>query len=114
MSGEKLPNAHLARVEEAKLRDYLLNLEHPKGQPKATYFRRRGFSPGEWEAFAGALRQHARNNPVSRTKRTPYATNYSLDCHLPTPDRSNPCIRTVWEVTEDGSPPRLITAHPLE
>lgn len=113
MSSEKLPNAPLARVEESKLRHYLLNLAHPKGGPKAKFFLGRGFRPEEWAAFADALRQHARDNLVTQTKKTPYATNYSLDCHLPTPDQSNPCIRTVWEIIDHDSPPRLITAHPL-
>lgn len=113
MNPAKLPNAHLAEVQEKKLRDYLLNLMHPHGGPKARFFLQRGFKVEQWQDLAVALRHHAETNDISRTKHTPYATNYSLDCHLPTPDQTNPCIRTVWEVTSPGKPPRLITAHPL-
>ena len=60
-----------------------------------------------------ALRHHAKNNPVVRSVIFPFGTKYTLDCHLPTPDQSNPCIRTVWEIRPDDERPRLITAHPL-
>jgi hypothetical protein len=113
MSTATLPNAASALVEEAKLKSYLLNLEHLKGGPKAKFFLGRGFTPPDWEGFADALRHHARHNPVSQTKRTPFGVHYALDCNLPTPDQSNPCIRTVWEIRPEDPRPRLITAHPL-
>jgi hypothetical protein len=108
-----LPGKELARVEEAKITGYLLESEHPVGGPKAKFFLGRGFRVCDWESFADALRHHARQNRVSRVKTTAFATNYSLDCSLPTPDQSSPCIRTVWEVRADDARPRLITAHPL-
>jgi hypothetical protein len=113
MSATKLPNAHLAKADERKLTHYLLNLAHRKGGSKAKFFLGRGFNTGDWEGFADALCHHAKNNPVSLTKPTLFGMNYSVDCHLPTPDKSNPCIRTVWEVRPDDDRPRLITAHPL-
>lgn len=113
MKGRKLPQAHLARVDERKLKEYLLNPSHPRGRSKAVFFRARGFTDHDWEGMADALCHHARSNPVSGERITEYAVNYALDCHLPTPDRSNPCIRTVWEVRPEDDRPRLITAHPL-
>lgn len=113
MNTSKLPNAHLAKAEERKLRDYLLNLGHRQGGPKAKFFLGRGFSESDWEGFADALCYHAKNNPVILTKTTLFGVNYSLDCHLPTPDNSKPCIRTVWEIRTEDERPRLITAHPL-
>ena len=113
MSHDHLPDARQARVEESKVVRYLLNLDHPDGGPKARFFLGRGFCAADWESLADALCHHARCNPVSRIKATAFATNYSLDCNLPTPDGSNPCIRTVWEVRPDDARPRLITAHPL-
>ncbi|HVU24750.1 MAG TPA: hypothetical protein VHE13_11555 [Opitutus sp.] len=110
---EKLPNAISAWVEEKKIVRYLLNLRHAEGGPKAKFFRARGFTEVDWEGMADALRHHARHNPVVRERQTEFATTYSLDCTLPTPDRTNPCIRTVWEVRPEDSRPRLITAHPL-
>ena len=34
-SGQPLPNAHLAQLPPEKLRDYLLNPDHPVGRHKA-------------------------------------------------------------------------------
>lgn len=113
MNPDYLPEREKAWVEEQKIVGYLLNLAHPIGGPKARFFQSRGFNAGAWEGMADALRHHARHNRVSKIKVTRYATNYSLDCNLPTPDRSGPCVRTVWEIRPDDSRPRLITAHPL-
>ncbi|MEO6993369.1 MAG: DUF6883 domain-containing protein [Lacunisphaera sp.] len=111
---KQLPNATQAWVEEAKVLRYLLSRNHPEGGPKAKFFLGRGFSTSDWEGMGDALCHHAKNNPVVRVVSFPFGTKYTLDCHLPTPDRSNPCIRTVWEVRPEDSRPRLITAHPLD
>ena len=111
---EHLPKAPEAWVEEAKIVRYLLNRDHPEGGPKANFFLGRGFTPGDWEGMADALRQHAKDNLVVREVFFAFGIKYALDCHLPTPDRSNPCIRTVWEVRPEDDRPRLITAHPLD
>jgi len=113
VNGQKLPQAHLARVDERKLKEYLLNRSHPRGRSKAEFFRARGFTDRDWESMADALCHHARTNLISGERTTEYAVNYVLDCSLPTPDRSNPCIRTVWEVRPEDPRPRLVTAHPL-
>jgi len=110
---EFLPNKEQARVDEPKITGYLLKSDHPLGGPKAKFFLGRGFVVADWESMADALRHHARHNRVSRVRITPFATNYSVDCSVPTPDRSSPCIRTVWEVRADDERPRLITAYPL-
>ena len=47
----KLPNAEHARVDRAKVVDYLLSLEHGKGRGKAGFFLRFGFSRERWEEF---------------------------------------------------------------
>jgi hypothetical protein len=111
---QPLPNAGEAWVEEVKILRYLLSREHPEGGPKAKFFLGRGFTQADWEGMADALRHHAKNNLVVRKVTFPFGIKYTLDCNLPTPDKSNPCIRTVWEVRPDDERPRLITAHPLD
>lgn len=113
MSTQRLPNAHLARIEEQKIKTYVLNLAHKDGGPKAVFFRDRGFNDAEWEAFADALKHHARTNPVVDERPNEFGTLYALDCNCPTPDQRNPCIRTVWEIRPEDPRPRLITAYPL-
>lgn len=113
MKGEKLPWAELARIDAMKLKGYLLNEAHPRGQSKAKFFRARGFTESDWEGMADALRHHAQHNAISGARETSLTTHYAVDCRLPTPDQSNPCIRTVWEITPEDARPRLITAYPL-
>jgi len=61
----KLPNAHLAVVEQAKICEYLLNPAHRYGASKARFFEEVGFRPQAWEVLAVALRHHGRENESS-------------------------------------------------
>jgi hypothetical protein len=110
----QLPAAASAWVEELKIKGYLLNLKHPKGGSKARFFLNRGFNLDDWESFHDALVVQGKSNPVVSTSEDEFGARYVVDCNCPTPDKLNPCIRTVWEVREDETKPRLITAHPLE
>ena len=108
---EKLPDSDTAWVEEKKVRQYLLDLDHPAGRPKAEYFLRRGFTLDAWETMRDALVQQGVSNPVVKTTDHPYGKRYVVECSCPTPDGSNPCIRSVWEVVSTDKRPRLITAY---
>jgi hypothetical protein len=108
----KLPGLDCAFVEPGKIQDYLLNLRHPKGGSKASYFRGLGFAPEDWMNFAIALRRHAAMNPVVDEKTDQYGTRYVVDCSFAAADGTSPCIRTVWEIQPLNPCPRLITAHP--
>ena len=113
MIGAHLPHASSARVDQPKITAYLLNLAHLKGGSKARFFRARGFTSDRWEEMADALRHHAKHNKVSQITPTHFGVKYALDCNLPTPDQTAPCIRTVWVLTDDEPTPRLVTAYPL-
>lgn len=102
-----------ARVEESKVLDYLLALEHPFGGPKARFFLNRGFSREKWESFTSALLSHARANRIANSRTDTWGTRFTVDCSIVTPDDTNPCIRVVWQVTPEDPAPRLITAHPV-
>ncbi len=110
----QLPAVNLAWVEELKITEYLLNLAHPKGGSKAKFFQNRGFTVEEWEGFHDALVVQAKSNPVVKVTPNEFGTRYVVECNCPTPDKLNPCIRTVWELKENETKPRLITAHPLD
>ena len=47
MGQMKLPNAHLAVVERAKIVEYLLNPAHPDNGGKAPFFMALGFRPDD-------------------------------------------------------------------
>ena len=110
----KLPNAHLALVEQKKITDYLLNFAHRYGASKARFFAGFGFQPEAWEVLAAALREHGQHNEVSRIKRTGFGPRYEVEGVLRVPDNRRSRVRTVWQIDEGQSVPRLITAHPLE
>lgn len=112
MTAAVLPGAECARVEQGKIVGYLLNLGHTVGGAKARFFLARGFSPGLWQQLADALVTQGRENLVTKIVSTEWGMRYQVDCHCPTPDGVNPCIRTVWEIGIDAQCPRLITAHP--
>ncbi len=107
-----LPHVDSARVEEKKIREYLLNLAHLQGQSKAKFFQGKGFAEESWQVFRNALVEQARRNPVAAQSADEYGQRFVVDCHCPTPDGSNPCIRTVWEIVPETHCSRLITAHP--
>jgi filamentous hemagglutinin len=67
-----------------KDRDYLLNITHADGAPKAFFF----------------------NEVYSR-----FGVKYIVDCHFRTPDGRNPCIRTLW-IEEFSGVARFVTAYP--
>lgn len=109
----KLPGVSCALVEQHKITEYLLNLTHEQGASKARFFLARGFSLTAWAVFGDALVAQGANNQVTKVTQTDYGMRYQVDCHCPTPDGTNPCIRTVWEIAPDSQCPRLLTAHPL-
>ena len=110
----KLPNAHLALVQQEKITGYLLDFTHRYGASKARFFVGFGFLPEAWEVLAVALREHGQHNEVTRTKRTGFGPRYEVEGVLCVLDNRRPWVRTVWQIDEGQSVPRLITAYPLE
>ena len=110
----KLPNAHLAIVEEEKILGYLLNSSHRYGASKARFFAGFGFRLGDWGVLARALREHGQRCEVSTERATGFGPRYELDGPLNTPDGRTPRVRTVWQLDLGQVAPRLITAYPLE
>lgn len=110
----RLPNAHLAVVERAKVAEYLLNPTHRYGSSKARFFLEFGFQIDEWEVFAEALREHGQVHEVSLVRQTRWGPRYEIDGELNAPDGRQPRIRTIWQFDDGQIAPRLITAYPLE
>ncbi len=108
-------------IEYNKLRGYLLNLEHPKGGPKARFFLNGGFSLYYHTPLIMALERHVHDNPL----------NIDLDIEpdrfgdfdiiaegpMQVPDGRTPNVRTVWEpqgIVGGRLLIRLITAMPRD
>ena len=112
--GSRLANPHLLRVETTKVTDYLLSSDHLLGAAKAKFFKGVGFSDQNVEEFITALRTHAAQNKIADVVPHPHGVKTVIDCFMPTPSGKDYCIRSVWNDHQDGAPPRLITAHPLQ
>jgi hypothetical protein len=110
----KLPGAESAIIPRRKLEDYLLNLEHPIGGGKAKFFIHFDFHRDRWEELAGALREHAHENPVTDTIHDADGITYVVEGRMKTPSGRQPRVRTIWLVETGELAPRFITAYPLE
>ena len=106
-----MPRAAYASVNAAKVRDYLLNPENAQNRGKSDHFTRYGFERAQWQMLAEALRAHPTVNPVVRIETSPHGTKYVVACSLATPDRRNPCLRTVWIIDAGQHDPRRVTAY---
>ncbi len=110
----QLPNAEHARVEPAKILNYLLSTSNEDGEGKAKFFIQYGFSRELWQDFAHALRNHGQSHTVTRVIETSFGPKFVVEGTLETPDERNPLVRTVWMINYGTDAPRLITAYPLE
>lgn len=108
----KLPNYEKAFVAQEKITEYLLSVDHPDGQSKATFFMRYGFTIQAWEDLALALIQHAADGEVIRVEPFSLGTRYAVEGLLVAPDGRTPLLRSVWVIDTGTDQPRLITAFP--
>ena len=108
----KLPNAELAQIDPAKVRDYLLSESHPVGRFKAEFFRALGFRSDRWQELESALRTHARQHEARPGDRSEYGTKYEVAGSLVGPEGRTAEVLVAWIVRTGENVPRLITAQP--
>jgi hypothetical protein len=75
----KLPNAHLAVVEQGKILGYLLDRQHQYGASKAHFFLRFGFTLEAWEVLAAAFCEHGLRHEVTVVTETPFGPRYEVE-----------------------------------
>jgi len=108
----KLPGNERARVEEQKIRGYLLNRAHPDGLAKARFFMRKGYREDDWQRLADDLRRHGRQNDVVGIVESPYGARYAVDGLLRAPSGESIRLITIWIIEKGTDVPRLVTAYP--
>ncbi len=94
----KLPNAESAYIDPRKITGYLLSDTHPRGRPKAAYFRRFGFSAVQPGVMAEAILNHARSHDLAGAVENTFGIHYIIEGAIETPDKRNPVIRSVWVI----------------
>ncbi len=108
----KLPNAAIAVIGEAKVRDYLLSPTHPIGRHKARVFARLGYSQDRWHELEADLRAQHLVQDVENTSESPYGPKYRIRAILIGPAGVSAEIVSVWIIKTGESVPQLVTAMP--
>lgn len=107
----KLPNAHLAFVDPAKLAAYLLDPNHEDGGPKSRLLEAVGFDLKRPDELEAALLAHGAAHEVTEIA-TPYGMKYHVDGELISPNGRSIRVRTVWQIDTGTSAPRFVTLRP--
>ena len=108
----RLPNADHAGIDQAKVRDYVLSLEHPVGRFKARFFGSLGFSRDAWDTFTRALREQHLTEEVDATVSTPYGQTFTIRAILRGPSGASAMVVSVWFIRTGEAQPRFVTAYP--
>jgi hypothetical protein len=106
-----LPQGDIVFIEAAKIRDYLLDLGHPRGRTKAQFFYSQGFRLEQWPLLVLTLKMHALNGMAELSQRRADVEYWQVVGPLETPSGKRPLVISVWEIQNNGVP-RLITAYP--
>jgi hypothetical protein len=104
-----IPNATEATAATEKVRDYLLNPEHPDGGSKATWFQSLGYARDRWHELASDLLALAATCEQFATVRTPFGVKYVVKGQIGRGPHRAASVLAVW-IVEADRPPRLVTA----
>jgi len=107
----KLPDGERAIVDVEKLRDYCLNLLHPRGRHKARVFASRmGFTVQDSEILRDALLRAARTRPASLGFADEYGQRYVIDFEM-NGLSGRAIIRSSWIIRSGETIPRLTSCY---
>lgn len=107
-----LPNAAIATIDSAKIRDYLLSFTHPVGRFKAAFFVGLGYSADKWEALRDDLLAIAQTGIAIPGQTSGFGVKYEVDGVLIGSSGRSAEVRTVWMIGASEIAPRFITAFP--
>ena len=107
----RLPTAEPVRIDDEKVRRYLLSPTHPVGRFKARVFARLGFEEQSAEAFVAEVRRIAAQGEVSEVEDTGFGRKYTIPGELRGPAGSARVL-TVWIQEPGQAGVRLVTVRP--
>lgn len=107
----RLPNAERAIVDEAKVRDYLLALDHPVGRAKARFFVALGFGRDRWSLLRDALLHVARDGEAESGETTVFGHKYAVRGIVRGPAGRTAAVLTAWILLHGEDTPRLVSAY---
>lgn len=108
----RVPRATQAETDPAKLRDYVLNPEHPTGAHKALLFARvLEIARSDWPFLAYQLRfLLPRSRVVNKARIGDHGVQYHVDIPITGLNGAIRPVRTAWIIEPDRGQPRLVTA----
>ena len=110
----RLPSAETAIVQQAKICEYLLSMNHPIGRFKGTFFGALGYTIERWERLQTDLLQLAQSGKAVRGQESPYGQKHEVRGTLVGPSGRGADLVTVWIVLHGETSPQLVTAFPGE
>lgn len=111
---ERLPSLDRAEISPAKLRDYLLNPEHPVGRDKARFLAGLGFQRVRWVELQWALLSHAAAGVAQVLPLGRFGQKYLVRGNIRGPNGGAAFLVAVWIISDPAAGPRFVTAYPEE
>lgn len=109
-----LPNADQATIDSRKVAEYLLNENHPDNGGKARFFERLGYGRHNAALLAESLRDLAHSTTVARVVNSRHGEKYVVEGLLRGPSGMASRLRTIWIIDRGATPPRPVTAYPID
>jgi hypothetical protein len=107
----KLPNAGNTVVDIAKLRNYCLSRDHPRGKHKAkVFFARLGLSATDAEFLQDALLRAALFQEAEFGEKDDFGQRYVLDIEMTT-SAGTATVRSAWIVRVNEDFARFVTCY---
>ena len=107
----RLPRADRVRIDERKVRAYLLSPTHSVGRFKARVFAALGFDEDTADDFVAEIRRIAAEGEVAGVEDTPFGRKYTVPGELEGPAGTAEVL-TVWIRETGHEDVRLITVRP--
>lgn len=108
-----IPNATGAVIDSRKLRDYCLNMEHPRGRHKARVFLAAlGLTREDAGFLCARLLEAVLSQAAVEINNDWYGRRFRVDCTLDTGRRAAQ-VRSLWIVRWDENVPRFTSCYVL-
>lgn len=100
-------------IEDSKITEYLLNVNHPEGGTKAAYFIQHGFNPEQPKVMKQFLLTHLLQRSSVEIVETRFGTKHILTGKIKFPDDDEFILRSVWMKPAKENILKFVTAYPI-
>ena len=97
-------------IEDKKLSDYLLNIQHPDGFSKAKFFLAHKFTEGD---LSKSLLNHLESNEATKIIQVVFGTKYVIESKITSPDNFTFTIRSIWMKSRMDNVLKFVSAYPI-